>query len=174
MYIVAFVGKTNYKKELEMCTSIKYEDCVGRNLDVYKVYGEEIIITPRNYTIALRKKENITKHYAMIGMGTVARGYPLYYDAINEHGLYVAGLNYVENAKYLPYKEGKINLAPYELIPYILSVSKSVDEAEKQLSEINLTDIPFSRELPCAELHWMIADKERAIVAEPDKNGINI
>ena len=110
----------------------------------------------------------------MIGMGTVARGYPLYYDAINEHGLYVAGLNYVGNAKYLPPKQDKVNLAPFELIPYILSKCTSVSEAKKALSRISITDIPFSRELPCAELHWMIADKERAIVAEPDENGINI
>ena len=92
-----------------MCTAIKCESFVGRNLDVYKTYGEEIIITPREYRIALRKEENIKEHYAIIGMGTVARGYPLYYDAANEHGLYMAGLNYVGNAKYHAPKEKYIN-----------------------------------------------------------------
>ena len=157
-----------------MCTAIKCESFVGRNLDVYKTYGEEIIITPREYCIALRKEENIKEHYAIIGMGTVARGYPLYYDAANEHGLYVAGLNYVGNAKYHSPKDKYINLAPYELMPYILGKCKNVAEAEIELSKINLTDIPFSRELPTAELHWIIADKERAITVEPDAKGLNI
>ena len=157
-----------------MCTAIKHGIFVGRNLDVYKTYGEEVIITPRRYCIALRKEKNISDHYAIIGMGTVARGYPLYYDAANEHGLYMAGLNYVGNAKYHAPKDKHINLAPFELIPYILSRCKSVTEAEAELSKINLTDIPFSRELPSAELHWIIADKERAITVEPDENGLNI
>ena len=157
-----------------MCTAIKHGLYVGRNLDVYKTYGENIIITPRNYAISLRKEENIQVHYAMIGMGTVARGYPLYYDAANEHGLYMAGLNFVGNAHYTTPSDGLCNLAPYELIPYILAKCKTVAEAKAELANINLVSIPFSRELPLAELHWMIADKDAVITVEPDKNGISI
>ena len=157
-----------------MCTAIKHGSLAGRNLDVYKTYREEIVITPRRYSIALRKEENISLHPAIIGMGTVARGYPLYYDAANEHGLYIAGLNYVESARYLPPKDGKVNLAPYELIPYILARCKNTIEAKALLEKINLTNIPFSRELKVAELHWFIADKDTSIVAEPDENGVNI
>lgn len=157
-----------------MCTAIKDGTYVGRNIDIYKTYAEEIIITPRKYLIALRKEEKMREHYAMVGMGTVARGYPLYYDAVNERGLYMAGLNYVGNAKYLPPKENMTNLAPFELIPYVLGKCKTVSEAERELSNINLTDIPFSRDIGTAELHWIIADKERAITVEPDENGINI
>ena len=157
-----------------MCTAIKHGCLVGRNLDVYESYGEEIIVTPRSYTLALRKEQNLTKHYAIIGMGTVSRGYPLYYDAANERGLYMAGLNYVGNAKYLPPRENMTNLAPFELIPYVLGKCKTTDEAERELGRINLTDIPFSRDLGVAQLHWFIADKERTITVEPDENGINI
>ena len=157
-----------------MCTAIKHHSFVGRNLDVYQTYNEEIIITPRDYCIALRKAENLTQHYAIIGMGTVARGYPLYFDAANEHGLYMAGLNYVGNARYHAPKEGYLNLAPYELIPYILAKCRTADEAERELKKINLTAIPFSRELQPAQLHWMIADKEHILTAEPDENGVNI
>ena len=103
-----------------MCTFIKHGRIVGRNLDVYKTYGEQIVITPRKYCISLRREDNIPDHYAIIGMGTVSRGYPLYFDAANEYGLYMAGLNYVGNAKYLPQRAGCVNLAPYELIPYLL------------------------------------------------------
>ena len=157
-----------------MCTAIKCGMFVGRNLDITDGYGEEIIITPRRYSISLRKEENISTHYAILGMGTVSRGYPLYYDAINEYGIYAAGLNYVGNAKYLPPKEDKTNLAPFELIPYILSRCRTVDEAEAELSRINLTDLPFSRELPSAQLHWIVSDKDRAITVEPDDIGLSI
>ena len=157
-----------------MCTAIKDGIYVGRNLDICEGYGEEIIITPRKYCISLRKEENIREHFAIIGMGTVSRGYPLYYDAVNERGLYMAGLNYVGNAKYLPPKADMTNLAPFEIIPYVLGKCKTVYEAECELARINLTDIPFSRELTTAELHWFISDKDRSIVVEPDANGINI
>lgn len=157
-----------------MCTFIKHGRIVGRNLDVYKTYGEQIVITPRKYCISLRREDNIPDHYAIIGMGTVSRGYPLYFDAANEYGLYMAGLNYIGNANYLPQRAGCVNLAPYELIPYILSKCKTVRNAEHELEKINLTDIPFSRELPTAELHWVVADSERAITVEPDAGGLNI
>lgn len=157
-----------------MCTAIKHGGFVGRNLDVYERYGEEVIITPRKYTLPLRKEENITEHYAIIGMGTVARGYPLYFDAVNECGLYIAGLNYIGNAKYHAPKDGSINLSPYELTLYLLSICASASEAKEILKNINLVDIPFSRDIPCAELHWIIADKESAFTVEPDKNGLNI
>ena len=36
----------------------------------------------------------------MIGMAHVAENYPLYYDAMNEKGVAIAGLNFVGNAVY--------------------------------------------------------------------------
>ena len=48
-------------------------------------------------------------HYAIIGMAYVQNDYPLYYDAINEKGLGVAGLNFVGNAVYQPAAQGLDN-----------------------------------------------------------------
>ena len=157
-----------------MCTAICFFEYAGRNLDIEKGYGEAIIVTPRAYTLAFRKEYNIKEHPAFIGIGTVSRGYPLYYDAVNEHGLYMAGLNYVGNAKYHVPRDGATNLAPYELIPYILANCKSVEDARRRLQRVNLVDIPFSRELPTAELHFIVGDKESAITVEPDEAGLNI
>ena len=50
-------------------------------------------------------------HYAMIGMAYVADDYPLYYDAVNEKGLGMAGLNFVGNAKYQDVQTGRENVA---------------------------------------------------------------
>lgn len=157
-----------------MCTAISLGKFAGRNLDVERGYGEALIITPKRFPLNFRKEEKIKEHFSFIGIGTIAQGYPLYFDAVNEHGLYIAGLNYVGNAKYLTQKADKINLAPYELIPYILSRCKSIKEAKYELSRINLIGIPFSHELPCSELHFFIADKKLSITVEPDIDGLHI
>ena len=57
------------------------------------------------------------RHFAFIGMAHVADNYPLYYDAVNEKGLGIAGLNFVGNAHYGECREGKDNIAQWELIP---------------------------------------------------------
>ena len=160
-----------------MCTAISYElggRLFGRNLDVDLLYGESVIVTPRNFTLSFRKRESIKRHYAFIGAGIESRGYPLYFDGVNEHGLCIAGLNFVENAFYFPADDSKINITPFELIPYALASFKSVSEAMGELGNLNLIDIPFSRELPLAELHWLIADKKEAIVLEQTRDGLRI
>ena len=157
-----------------MCTAISYKSYSGRNLDVDKDYGEEVIIAPRNYGFKFKEQARIDTHYAMIGMGIVADGYPLYFDAANERGLYIAGLNYLCNAKYMPVASGKVNLAPYELIPYILSRCSSVSDAKYELRRINLVGIPFRRDMALAELHFFIADKRSAIAVEPDADGMHV
>lgn len=160
-----------------MCTAISYElggRLFGRNLDVDQFYGECVIVTPRNFTLSFRKKESLPRHYAFIGAGIESRGYPLYFDGVNEHGLCIAGLNFVENAYYFPYNDSKINLTPFELIPYVLASFRNVSEAMGELGNINLVNIPFSHELPLAELHWLIADKKEAVVLEQTRAGLRI
>jgi len=160
-----------------MCTAVttnKRNRLFGRNLDVEKSYGEEVIITPRSFTISFRKTDNIPRHHAIIGAGIVGRGYPLYFDGANEHGLAMAGLNFVGNAKYSPPKENKINITPFEFIPFILGKCSTIKEALIELRHINITDIPFSEELPLSELHWLIADKTCSIVVEQSELGLKI
>ena len=52
-------------------------------------------------------------HYAIIGMAHVAGDYPLYYDAINEKGVGMAGLNFVGNAVYADVWSGVDNIAQF-------------------------------------------------------------
>ena len=161
-----------------MCTAISFNaknHYFGRTLDLEKRFGEKVIITPRNYVFKLKSGGYIDKHYAIIGMAVIVENYPLYFDATNEYGLSIAGLNFVGNAYYSDNLEiDKINLAPYELIPYLLSKCKTVDECDEILKEINLVNIPFNDKLENAQLHWLIADKEKRIVLECMRAGIKI
>lgn len=160
-----------------MCTAITYKTkdfYFGRTLDYEISYGDEVTITPRNYEFNFRHKQNIKNHYAIIGMAYVTENYPLYYEAVNEKGLGIAGLNFVGNAQYNKKIEGKDNITQFEFIPWILSQSTTVKEAKKLIEKINLLDEPFSTNLPLAQLHWIISDSIESITVEAVKDGIKI
>ena len=160
-----------------MCTAATYKTndfYFGRTLDYEFSYGDEVVITPRNYEFSFRRAGVMKTHYAMIGMAYVAGDYPLYYDAVNEKGLGIAGLNFVGNAVYNGEVQGADNIAQFELIPWILGQCASVGEAKELLSRLNIVNIQFSAELPLAQLHWIIADKEGAITVESVSDGLKI
>ncbi len=160
-----------------MCTAAAYKTkdfYFGRTLDYDISYGEEIVITPRDYVFSLRKMGTMDHHYGMIGTAHVEQNVPLYYDAVNEKGLGMAGLNFVGNAVYGKETEGKENVAVFELIPWILGQCGTVKEARNLLKRIHLTDTPFSRHLPTAQLHWILADREEAITLECVREGLRI
>ena len=160
-----------------MCTAATYKTkChyFGRNLDYHISYGESVVITPRNHPFELRRMGRLDHHYALIGMATLAGDVPLYFDATNEKGLSMAGLNFPKNACYKPEAEGKDNVAPFEFIPWILGKCASVKEARELLNRINLIAEPFSEQLPLAPLHWIIADRDEAIVVEQMQDGLKV
>ena len=159
-----------------MCTATTYKTkdfYFGRTLDYEFSYTEEVTVTPRNFPIVLRSGEKMTRHYAMIGIAFV-QDIPLYYDAVNEKGLGMAGLNFVGNAFYNDPVPEKRNVTQFEFIPYILGNCATVDEAVNLLQKINLTNLSYSKTLPLAQLHWIIADKHRAITVEYVKEGMKI
>ena len=161
-----------------MCTAATYKTkdfYFGRTLDYEFSYGDEITITPRNYSFHFRHSDKVlNSHYAIIGMAHVAGDYPLYYDAINEKGLGMAGLNFVGNAVYAEPVSEKENVAQFEFIPWILSLCATLEEARQKLSVMNLTNTQFSEMFPCAQLHWILADASGCIVIESMKDGLHI
>lgn len=160
-----------------MCTAISFKTTdhyFGRTLDLEYSYNETVTVTPRFYPFHFKNGTRIDYHYAIIGMATVVNGYPLYYDATNEAGLSMAGLNFPGNARYFPKAEGKDNITPFEFIPWILSKCDSVKGARILLSDLNLADIPFSSEFPLSPLHWIISDKGESVTVESTVEGLKI
>lgn len=160
-----------------MCTAITFrtnDHYFGRNLDLEYSYNETVTITPRNYVFKFKKMAEMKTHFAMIGMAYVVDDYPLYYDATNEKGLSIAGLNFPKNANYMAYIEDKDNITPFEIIPWILGQCATVCEAKKLLKRINILNDNFSSELPNTPLHWIISDKERSITLESVKEEIKV
>ena len=160
-----------------MCTAICYRknaSYFGRNLDVDRGYGERVVITPRNYEIKMRCEKSIISHYAIIGMACVADDFPLYFEATNEKGLSMAGLNFPENAVYYSFEEGKYNVTPFEFSPWVLAQCSCIDEVKSLIDKMNFVNVDFSEKLRLSPLHWMISDKKRSIVVEPLKDGLKI
>ena len=160
-----------------MCTAATYQTkdfYFGRTLDYEFSYGDQVVITPRNYPFHFRHMGTISSHYAMIGMAYVADNCPLYYEAVNEKGLGMAGLNFVGNAYYREPAPDQDNIAQFEFIAWILSQCTSVQEARALLEKINLTNTQFSDDLPLAQLHWILADRKEAITVESVKEGLKI
>ena len=161
-----------------MCTCAMYQTkdhYFGRNLDLEFSYQETVTVTPRNFPIPFRTKDTLTSHYALIGMAFVCGGFPLYYDATNEYGLSMAGLNFPGNGYFPePVEDGKDNISPFEFIAWILAQCKNLKEARVLLDRIRLVNIPFSKELPITPLHWMIGDQTGSLVVESVKDGIHI
>ena len=160
-----------------MCTAITYhtrDHYFGRTLDIECGYGEQVVMMPRGFPISFRKAGKQKEHYAMLGMAAVVQRCPLYFDAVNEWGLAMAGLNFPGQAVYFPVQEGKENIAPYELIPCILGQCKTVDEVLERLEKTNIIDLPFSDNLPLTPQHWMIADRHLSVVVESVQEGLKI
>lgn len=160
-----------------MCTAVTYKTkdfYFGRTLDYDFSYGDEIVITPRGYPFHFRCAGGMQTHYAMIGMAHVAENYPLYYEAANEKGLCMAGLNFVGNAFYGDENENKDNISQFEFIPWILGQCANIREVREFLKKINLVSIAFNENLPVAELHWIISDSDESITVESVRDGVKI
>ena len=124
-----------------MCTAVTYtagEHYFGRNLDLDRSRGETVTITPRNFPFAFRRAGRLGRHYALIGAALVAEGYPLYYDAVNEKGLAMAGLNFPVSARYRPERAGADNIAPFEFIPWLLGQCADLAQTRALLARLNL------------------------------------
>lgn len=160
-----------------MCTAMTFRSrdrYFGRTLDYEVSFGESVVITPREFPLSFQKLPPLNQHYAMIGMATAEEGYPLYYDAVNENGLAMAGLLFAGNAVYAPYAEGCHNVASFELIPWILGQCADLRDARRLLEKCNLLNADFNAKMPATPLHWMLADRERALVVEAVEDGVKL
>lgn len=151
-----------------MCTAVTYQAAefyMGRTLDYDCSFGEEVVITPRKFSLP--------GAYAVIGMAHAAEGFPLYYDAVNEKGLGMAGLNFVGNAQYRQQEAGRCNIPQYALLLHVLRRCATLAQARAFLQTVNVTDEPFGK-YPAAELHWLLADRTGALVIEPMADGLRL
>lgn len=156
-----------------MCTAIQRGALCGRTLDYEFSYEEQVVITPRRFPFLPHHEAAFHSHYALIGMAYLQKNFPLYYDAMNEKGLWAAALAFEGNAHYFPPQKGALNLASFEVIPYLLSRCGSLEELQSLLSSLCITIDSFDPKLPPSPLHWIFSDKEKTLVVESTKDGLH-
>lgn len=160
-----------------MCTAVS---CVfrnhyfGRNLDLDIHYKESVTITPRGFPWRYRHSNYTGAQFAIIGIATVEDGFPLYYEASNEAGLSIAGLHFPSNAYYPPPQRGKLNIASFELIPWLLTQFSTVSQVREHLKEINICNTQFNPKFTPTPLHWLVSDRAESITVEPLSDGVRV
>ncbi len=174
-----------------MCTALTLKKgnlCVfGRNMDLEYEWGQQVVVTPRNFIWPMRFLPKMRQKYAIIGMAMPYKDsengghdYPLYAEAANEKGLACAGLNFPANAYYPdPGKTKKekgqlIEITPYEVVHWVLANFSSVKEVKKFFNEntIAIVNKPISKEVGITTLHFIVSDKDGAFVFEPCVDGV--
>lgn len=147
-----------------MCTSLTYQTAdntffLARTMDFgFELEGRPIAI-PRNYIWHTLNGQEHRVSYGFMGTGRDLDGY-FFADGVNERGLAIAELYHVSETSYNHQAiSGKINLAPYEFISWVLGELNSVAQVRERVGEVNLLDleIPLLGEVP--PLHFILIDR---------------
>lgn len=159
-----------------MCTAVTMQGkhfYMGRNLDLARAFGERVTVTPRRFPLRFLAQPAQNEHYAMIGTAAAEGLFPLYAEAMNERGLCAAGLYFPESAAYLPRAAGKYNVAPHEMIAWLLGRCANAAQAKLLLQDTCVVGEPFGA-LPVPPLHWLVADRTACFVVEPRADGLRL
>lgn len=164
-----------------MCTSFTYEDADGkfylsRTMDFDFELGGRPVVIPRGHHVDSDATEaGFDTPLGFVGAGRNIGQY-LNVDGVNEAGFAAATL-YLTESKYADKTvDGKANIAPHEVIPYLLGNMHSVSELRDKLADINIVAAPnkFMGGI-VVPLHWVVADASGdCAVLESDADGLQL
>lgn len=165
-----------------MCTGIRFNDkngamYFGRNLDWTQGYGEQVVVTPPATRVpaAFERPGDLASGHAVMGMGIVVAGIPLYFDCGNDAGLAVAGLNFPQSAHYAPDAvDGTTNVAAYEFPYWVTRNFSTLEELRAALPHVTVVAKPVNEQLPVANLHWLVGDATGSLVVECMADGLRV
>lgn len=150
---------------------------LSRTMDFSFPLEPNPIYLPRSYTwVSAVTQSEQTNSYGFIGAGRLLETTYFVADGVNEQGLSVAEL-YLPGEVYYA-KEAtaqQLNLAPHELILWLLGNFSTIDEIAEQLGQIRLVE----KEAPVLNivtpLHWIITDRSgRCVVIEPTEDVLQL
>ena len=161
---------------MNMCTAVadfKDGHFFGRTLDLEFSYNEEAVITPRGYFFDF-ETDMKSNSLAVIGIACVSDGVPLYYDALNEAGLWAAALSFPKSCVYNEKADGKKNVPSHSFIARSLRSGTSISEVRRFLENVSISGDRFNGSTSSTPLHWIFADRDGCICVEQTKNGLEI
>lgn len=164
-----------------MCTSVMYKNAKGkwflaRTMDFSFELGGRPVVIPRNFHFKSdAQATGFDTKLGFTGAGRDLNGYILV-DGVNEVGVGAATLYFDGLAKFADQTdENKTNLAPHEVINWILGNVTSVDDLKAKISDVNIVAVANDLFKMVVPLHWIVADKSGAcVVLEQDENSMKV
>lgn len=165
-----------------MCTSLIYQSknqshFLSRTMDFAFELDASPVYLPRGYSFKSNVGADATfkNKYAFLGAGRKLEDY-FFADGLNEKGLSVCALYFSDYAEYSPLPEdGKVNVAPHELVSWLLGNIASVDELKKEAARINVVSVKNKLLDVVVPLHWIVADQTgSSVIIEITQSGISL
>lgn len=147
-----------------MCTSLTYRTAddqywLARTMDFQLELGGQPIAIPRNFSFKGVFNSEFTITYGFVGTGANMDGY-VFVDGVNEQGLAVAALYFSNEAGYQQEPvAGKLNLASFEVLSWLLGTHKDVADVHEHLDEIAVVNYEHPMIQDNVPLHWIITDR---------------
>lgn len=164
-----------------MCTSITLQsedkiNFLARTMDFgFELNGLPIVI-PRNYASTFHFEGTSKTTYAFVGTGQkIGREY-MFADGVNEKGLAIAELYYLNEASYQTSPvEGKINLTQDEFLTWVLGHVASIDELKEVIKQVEMIGVSNPLLSVMSPLHFIVSDKTgKCVVIETNNETLTI
>lgn len=164
-----------------MCTSIftktdNGDYILSRTMDYSIPLDANPIYIPRDYEWQTGvNNKSFKTDYAFIGAGRLLGDNYFVADGVNEKGISVAELYLPGEVDYQEEDTKKINLAPHEVILWLLGNISSIDELTHKISQLNIVGLEAPMLNIVTPLHWIITDDEGScVVIEPTEKELKI
>lgn len=163
-----------------MCTSLTFQTTAGdqflaRTMDFAFELGGRPVAIPRNHHFSsVTNPDGFDAPYSFVGTGRDLNGY-VFVDGVNEHGVSAAALYFAGQAHYADQTvTDQVNLAPHEVVMWILGNVKSAAELGERLDTLNIMEAAAPLLNIVVPLHWIISDKTGATyVLEREADGMH-
>ncbi|CAM3044949.1 choloylglycine hydrolase family protein [Lactiplantibacillus plajomi] len=163
-----------------MCTSLTYQTTTGdqflaRTMDFgFELGGRPVAVPRKHHFTSVVDAQGFDAPYSFVGTGRNLNGY-VFVDGVNEHGVSAAALYFAGQAAYATQAEsGKVNLAPHEVVMWILGNVKTVQELGERLNDLNITEAAAPLLNIVVPLHWIVSDQSGATyVLEREADGMH-
>lgn len=163
-----------------MCTSLTFNATnqhhyLARTMDFAFELDAVPVVIPRNYQLNFELAPAIKTTYGFVGSGKKLTEY-MVADGVNEKGLAMAELYFLHEAVYsaTPVSD-KLNLAPQELIMWILGNIASIAELRAKLETLNLVQRALPMLNTVVPLHYIVTDSQgETVVLETNTGRLQI
>lgn len=164
-----------------MCTSFTYQikngsNALARSMDFAFKLDPDIVLIPRGFSWQAQPDRAVrTTTYAFTGLGRHLGEY-VFADGVNEQGLCCAVLYFSGYASYQKEPlENKINLAPHEVVFWLLSSCSTVGQVREAVKDLNITASVIDLLGLVPPFHWIVTDRlGDTIVIEPLEDGLSV